>query len=154
MCSILNLPLKENGVQLIHCGKEIILVQPGLDLWSALRAGQAGVRGLFGCNTQWVSCLGGLSSQSVSVVKLIKAGGRRRSSREQVPLAVEPSSSVALSLTVVLPALLPAALSRSLLIFTDFQQPPELSAPLLFLHPRRLPLLKSPPVLSNPAKLD
>lgn len=99
MCGSSNLPLKENGVQLIKCGKEIILVQPGLDLWSALRAGQAGVQGLFGCNTQWVSCLGGLLSQSVSVVKLIKAGGRRRSSREQVPLTVEPSSSAALSLT-------------------------------------------------------
>lgn len=99
MCSSSNLPLKENGVQLIKCGKEIILVQPGLDLWSAPRGGQAGVQGLFGCNTQWVSCLGGLSSQSVSVVKLIKAGGRRRSSREQVPLTVEPSSSVALTLT-------------------------------------------------------
>lgn len=33
---------------------------------------------------------GGVSSQSVSAVNLIKAGGRRRSSREQVPLTVEP----------------------------------------------------------------
>lgn len=40
----------------------------------------------------------GASSQSVSVVNLIKAGGRRCSSREQVPLTVESGSTLGLAI--------------------------------------------------------
>lgn len=47
-------------------------------------------------------------SQSVSVVNLIKAGGKRWSNREQVPLTVESGSTLGLALplsVIVLPAL-------------------------------------------------
>ena len=48
--------------------------------------------GLFGCNTVGFLLEGGVvghRTQSVSVVDLIKAGGRRWSNREQVPLTAE-----------------------------------------------------------------
>lgn len=127
------------------------MLQPALDLRTALRVGQEGRRDYLDV-TRRGFLVRGVSSQPVSVVNLIKVAEGGAPAVNRCPSQqshLQPSDS-SCPLDIVLPALespypsstslhlcficllrerRPPTLLQSLLIFPDLQTPPELSAP-------------------------